>query len=537
MANALHPMSEAPAVEPAATRVEFETDAGRSYQVRRHEDQTWHYEIAADEQGELYQQGFPIRFALGSGRRGRSYLIDRDGFLTMSPIAWYSNKSRFDLSPGYTVGDHQRFDREATDRCLTCHSGLLTSAPLTGNDSLRREPPWFLEHGVGCERCHGPGQQHVAWRRDGAAEGQDTIVNPAGLEPAQRDAVCAQCHLQGAYQVLRSGRWHSDFRPGESLSQTWLTYVQGDGVGEVGTLAVSQFEQMLESACYVESGRALGCTSCHDPHQAAPQEPQLRGAYYRQRCLDCHEDASACSAPADARAAVNDACADCHMASLAAEDIPHTTQSDHRILKRGGAPSSRVASSDLALFLLGEEEPPLAERRCAQALILASQAESQGSRSLAEQAIPELTRQLEANPQDVDVLDSLALCEALLGRTARSLELWETALQLQPQRRTVMQSAAQVLTAQGRLSEAAELRKRLADDAPWRAGDSFRYSRNAAQLGLAEEAWAAAKRAIQIDPSRSEFLLWGAELARGRGLLDQARQWRTTAERLQALPQ
>ena len=47
---------------------------------------------------------------LGSGRQGASYLIDRDGFLFQSPISWYAQQRRWDLSPGYQK-TNAHFDR------------------------------------------------------------------------------------------------------------------------------------------------------------------------------------------------------------------------------------------------------------------------------------------------------------------------------------------------------------------------------------------------------------------------------------------
>ena len=85
-------------------------------------------------------------------------------------------------------------------------------APLSMSNSERRpkftlnryRPPVFQGHEIGCERCHGPGELHVAHPE--IIGGRDmTIVNPASLAPSLRDAVCEQCHLQGEKRVLRRG--------------------------------------------------------------------------------------------------------------------------------------------------------------------------------------------------------------------------------------------------------------------------------------------------------------------------------------------
>ena len=47
------------------------------------------------------------------------------------------------------------------------------------------------EWNVGCEKCHGPGSEHVAIRPP------KNIVNPATLDSVRANDVCLQCHSQG----------------------------------------------------------------------------------------------------------------------------------------------------------------------------------------------------------------------------------------------------------------------------------------------------------------------------------------------------
>ena len=164
------------------------------------------------------------------------------------------------MAPAYQSTRETPLNLPAFPSCLRCHvSGMR--APLKGTEN-RYPTPAFLRAGVSCERCHGPGAAHV-----GGAPG--AIVNPAKLSPERRDAVCMQCHLEGKVAIERPGRHAYDFRPGESLSDYMRYYVLADG--QAGSLGgVSQVEAMARSMCKRESGDAMSCTSCHDPHYEPP---------------------------------------------------------------------------------------------------------------------------------------------------------------------------------------------------------------------------------------------------------------------------
>ncbi len=190
-----------------------------------------HHEQRLDAAGRvLYDQAVPIAFAVGSGQRGRSYLINNEGRMYASPISWYSSPTRWDLSPGYAPDNNPRFERRVSDGCVSCHAGQVT---VYGNDLDRFGEPPFPELSIGCERCHGPGGGHVL-HQSGAqsGEGRDPIVNPARFTDARRDAVCSQCHLQGRRRVVRAGRTEFDFRPGEFLSDNWVVFLKTAGVRE-----------------------------------------------------------------------------------------------------------------------------------------------------------------------------------------------------------------------------------------------------------------------------------------------------------------
>src|SRR5437763_3414469 len=127
-----------------------------------------------------------LDYFIGSGIAGRSFAYTRDGFLFEAPVTWYAQNGSWDVSPGYASDTVSRWSRPVEPSCLFCHASQVRWREGTQN---AYGDPAFGQNGVGCERCHGPGSLHV--------EGKGKMVNPAKLDAARRDAVCAQCHLTG----------------------------------------------------------------------------------------------------------------------------------------------------------------------------------------------------------------------------------------------------------------------------------------------------------------------------------------------------
>jgi mono/diheme cytochrome c family protein len=78
------------------------------------------------------------------------------------------------------------------DRCVTCHLGMGTAAPLPGERLFRAHPPVFHDpRDLGCTLCHGG--QGRATSLD-AAHGLVSHWDEALLEPAHVEAGCGSCH-------------------------------------------------------------------------------------------------------------------------------------------------------------------------------------------------------------------------------------------------------------------------------------------------------------------------------------------------------
>lgn len=291
----------------------------------------------------------PVQVVIGSGTRGRSYLTVADGFVSQSPVSWYSPDERWGLSPGFDIGRSVTWPVDTP--CLYCHTGVVEQIP--GTENRFREPLFAGQAAIGCERCHGPGELHVADRsRDLNPAIPDTsIVNPRHLSQSLQLAVCEQCHLQGKVRVVRRGRNLFDYRPGLPFELFASVFVRPPDAADAND-SVGQFEQMEQSRCFTRSGR-LTCTSCHDPH-AVPTAAD-RDAHYRQRCQTCHQGPGqkACASPAADRQAKGDSCVACHMPKAPSTSIVHASVTNHRV-PRTSAPIARqpdpFASAPLVRF-------------------------------------------------------------------------------------------------------------------------------------------------------------------------------------------
>lgn len=504
----------------------------RTFRVERTAEGVLHHESMTGIDGEpIYDQAVEVAYALGSGRRGRGYVIDRGGLCFLSPISWYSGRNGWDLSPGYDPHS-PRFERPATDVCLGCHSGRLNLPP--GGD--RYGDPPFLEEAIGCERCHGPGEAHVTRYRTNDLTLADPIVNPVDLEPARREAVCQQCHLQGDQRVLRYGRSEQDFRPGDRLEDVWTVFVGGTGLAEDGTTAaVSQVEQMRSSRCFIESDGRLGCISCHDPHGVpAPDE---RADFFDRRCLTCHEGpppahvtarpasagASACALPPSeqVKASASGSCIHCHMPRLAANDVPHTSQSDHRILRRPSEAKPRdgppAGDRTAELFAgAGDRLPPIEVAR-AQGLNLAIEADKAGDAGLAARAERLLRESLAAAPDDADALEALGDSLEVLGRPEEAVGRWRQAAEVSPRREATLSRLATAGLESGRLAETLDVLDRLITVNPSVAEHHGRRAYVLARLGRLAESGKAAERALELNPSLRQTYRSTAELRRALG--------------------
>jgi Cytochrome c554 and c-prime len=230
-------------------------------------------------------------------RKSQTYLYWKDDGLFELPVSWWGGNNQWINSPGYEDGA-VRFDRPIYPRCLECHGSYFKSLAPPPN----KYDPASLVLGIECERCHGPGREHVALYSSPTPPKAGTgkaIVNPASLPRNRQIDTCALCHggLGNTVQPALS------FQPGDALEK----YLQLPDTEQDLAVDVhgNQVELLRKSRCFHSSN--MTCVTCHNVHQV-----QRDAASFSKSCLNCHK-AQQCGKFATMGAQIVNNCIDCHM--------------------------------------------------------------------------------------------------------------------------------------------------------------------------------------------------------------------------------
>jgi predicted CXXCH cytochrome family protein len=193
------------------------------------------------------------------------------------------------------------------------------------------------EWNVGCERCHGPGSEHVAHPTNA------NILNPSRLDAVASNDTCIQCHSQGQPKTkLIEGKaydWPVGYHVGERLSDYWN--LEENTLGQTDFLHFADgtaHKNRMQGNDFVQSvmyERGVTCASCHDVHGTG-NLAQLRKPA-DQICLDCHA-ANSANGPHTANleehthhkeGSAGSQCIACHMPKIQTQGVPGAFVSSH----------------------------------------------------------------------------------------------------------------------------------------------------------------------------------------------------------------
>ncbi len=188
------------------------------------------------------------------------------------------------------------------------------------------------EWNVGCERCHGPGSEHVLHPT------RTNILDPARMDSIAANDTCIQCHSQGRPLVNPiEGKyydWPVGYQVGLRLQDFWQ--LEDHTLGETsfthfpdGTAHKNRMQgnDFVQSVMY---RRGLTCFTCHDVHGTQNYAQLIKPA--DQICLDCHSPRSPYG-PHTAtleehthhkKGSAGSQCVACHMPAIETEGMPGT---------------------------------------------------------------------------------------------------------------------------------------------------------------------------------------------------------------------
>ncbi len=254
-----------------------------------------------------------LDWVMGAGDLGQTFLYEADGHWYQSQATYYRNPARLDITTGLsepggdlTAALGTLLSSSDARRCFNCHTVHSTTAEGFN--------PHKAEAGLGCEACHGPGQQHVTQMAGAkptpAGAGVHGVVssavfNPAKLSPSDSNDYCGACH-----------RTFADVNFSTNQAQN---------------SAVVRFQpyRLEESKCWRAGPDArLTCVACHNPH-----EPLQRDAVsYDRHCLQCHAAATVAGAEHAGKVCpkATAQCVSCHMPKVNVASM-HGDFTDHLI--------------------------------------------------------------------------------------------------------------------------------------------------------------------------------------------------------------
>lgn len=328
-------------------------------------------EFRLDGKDTVHKRIETVNYIVGSGQHTNSHIINTNGYLNQAPMTFYTQKGHWDLPPGFEKGANSRFSRLIGLECMSCHNGY--PGYVLGSENKYDH----IKNGIDCERCHGPGQKHIADKKAGkiidiSKEIDYSIVNPAKLSVDLQMDVCQRCHIQGN-AVLNEGKSFFDFKPGMHLSEVMNVFMPlYEGQSQEHIMA-SHAERLKMSRCFIESSlkvekqgsantfrsyeNALTCITCHNPHVSVRKTDN---SIFNNACNTCHskDRKNECSENTKELTDKKFDCVKCHMAKSGATDIPHVSVTDHFIRLPMKADEFAKVKKFIGIACINNSNPP-----------------------------------------------------------------------------------------------------------------------------------------------------------------------------------
>ena len=237
------------------------------------------------------------------GQYKQRYLTEEDGQLFVLLSEWNVETREWSA---YVTGEWVPYEgqiwrkRPYAQYCAGCHT--------TGFNPVTQT---WVEPGVGCEACHGPGGDHVA-----STGNRTKIINPADLEFRKQVEICAQCHSRGE-DPSEQFPYPVGYYPGgpAELEETFILTTDPDDFWPNGT--AKRHHMQYQDWQIGEHKDSVSCIFCHTSHSVGETDHQTR-MVGNDRCVICHEGQTDLAAHIPFMASVADQvnCTDCHMPQI-----------------------------------------------------------------------------------------------------------------------------------------------------------------------------------------------------------------------------
>ncbi len=195
---------------------------------------------------------------------------------------WFDVYGEEDRKPG-EWGNWLGRGMNWNSQCAVCHNTRLNKNYDAATDTYQTA---MVEHGVGCESCHGPMAAHNQWQ---LAHQHQSLKDPTltVLTRDQMTETCAGCHS-------RRGEMTDAPAPGASFWDHYLLATVDDSElfypdGQIHDEDY-EFTAFLGSAMY---NHGVRCVDCHNPHTMKTKLPG------NLLCLSCHAPGSKQAPPID----------------------------------------------------------------------------------------------------------------------------------------------------------------------------------------------------------------------------------------------